>query len=103
MYVYSNEWITSNFSFLRPDQGHGREKTRNPRKSIPSTSTQIELSMKTKNKKWQQSISSHENEETNSQSSSNPEYVINPKLQIQSMIFNRTITQIQAHRLYPCR
>jgi hypothetical protein len=51
MYDYSKEWITSNSSFLRPDQGHGREKTRNPRKSIPSTSTQIELSMKTKNKK----------------------------------------------------
>jgi hypothetical protein len=50
IYVYSNEWITSIFSFLRPDQGHGRENTRNPRKSIPSTSTQIELSMKTKRK-----------------------------------------------------
>ena len=48
IYVYSNEWITSNFSFLRSDQGHGRENTRNPRKSIHSTSTQIGLSMKTK-------------------------------------------------------
>jgi hypothetical protein len=51
MYDYLKEWITSNSSFLRSDQGHGREKTRNPTKSIPSTSTQIELSMKTKNKK----------------------------------------------------
>jgi hypothetical protein len=48
MYDYSKEWITSNSSFLRPNQGHGREKTRNPRKFIPSTSTQIKLSMKTK-------------------------------------------------------
>jgi hypothetical protein len=48
IYVYSNEWITSKFSFLKPDQGHGRQKTRNPRKFIPSTSTQIKLSMKTK-------------------------------------------------------
>jgi len=69
MYDYSKEWITSNSSFLRPNQGHGREKTRNPinpRKSIPSINTQIELSMKTKNKKWRESISSNANEETTS-------------------------------------
>jgi hypothetical protein len=48
MYDYSKEWITSNSSFLRPDQGHDRERTSNPRKFIPSTSTQIKLSMKIK-------------------------------------------------------
>jgi hypothetical protein len=45
---YSKEWITSNSSFLRPDQGHDREKTSNPIKFIPSTSTQIKHSMKIK-------------------------------------------------------
>jgi hypothetical protein len=48
MYDYSKARITSNSSFLRPNQGRDREKTRNPRKFIPSTTTQIELSMKTK-------------------------------------------------------
>jgi hypothetical protein len=51
MYDYSKGLITSNSSFLRPYQGHDREKTRNPRKFKPSTNTQIELSMKTKNLK----------------------------------------------------
>jgi hypothetical protein len=53
MYDYSKEWITSNSSFLRPDQGHDRERTSNPKinKIIPSTNTQIKLSMKIKSKK----------------------------------------------------
>jgi hypothetical protein len=50
MYDFSKEWITSNSSFLRPDQGHDREKTSNPRKFIPSTRTQINLSTKVKKK-----------------------------------------------------
>jgi hypothetical protein len=50
MYDFSKEWITSNSSFLRPDQGHDREKTSNPRKFIPSTRTQINLSTKVKTK-----------------------------------------------------
>ena len=48
MYDYSKEWMSSNYSFLIPDQGHEKERRSNPRKSIHSTSTQIKLSMKIK-------------------------------------------------------
>jgi len=68
------------YSFLRLDQGHNREKTNTQEKCIPLTSTQIKNFNEDKNKKWWESISPNANEEITSQSSSNPEYVINPKL-----------------------
>jgi hypothetical protein len=67
------------YSFLRPDQGHDKERTNTQEKCIPLTSTQIKTFNEDKNKKWRESISSNANEEITSQSSSNPEYVINPK------------------------